>query len=104
MLTPFPATSDRGRPANRGKTMEVDKNNMTHAVSKTPLQMADTQEIFPATLSESAIGFFDQLMPFGAAARAIFVNANGLSAYNDAIRCGYLFDFEQFKRLPEPGA
>lgn len=42
----------------------------------------------------------ERLMPYGAAAKVIFVKANGMQAYNDAVRCENLYcadDYEQTK-------
>ena len=38
-------------------------------------------------ISEPAITVMEQLMPYGAAVKAIFIEANGLTAYNKAFRC-----------------
>lgn len=47
---------------------------------------------------ERANAVSEQLMPYGAVAKAIFVRANGLAAYNKAFCCGNLYcpaDYEQ---------
>jgi len=48
--------------------------------------------------SEPTITISEQLMPYGAVAKAIFIRANGLAAYNKAFCCGSLYcpeDYEQ---------
>jgi hypothetical protein len=47
---------------------------------------------------EPTITISEQLMPYGAVAKAIFIKANGLAAYNKAFCCGNLYcpeDYEQ---------
>jgi hypothetical protein len=49
-------------------------------------------------IAEPSAAAPEQLMPYGAAAKAIFVKANGLQAYNEAVRCEDLYCSEQYEQ------
>lgn len=49
-------------------------------------------------IAEPSAAAPEQLMPYGAAAKAIFVKANGLQAYNESVRCENLYCSEQYEQ------
>lgn len=91
---------DRDRTPNGYETKETKMNRaiqITH------------EKFFKATvlcskslmkISEPAITTSEQLMPYGAAAKAIFIKANGLTAYNKAFSCENLYCSEEYEQAP----
>lgn len=49
-------------------------------------------------IAEPSAAAPELLMPYGAAAKAIFVKANGMQAYNDAVRCENLYCAEDYEQ------
>lgn len=61
--------------------------NVTPALNESPSSVGskdgiDTHRIF----AEQSLDSTEQLLPFGEAAKAIFIKANGVTAYNRGIR------------------
>jgi hypothetical protein len=52
----------------------------------------------PMKITEPHFAAPEQLMPYGEAAKAIFVKANGLPAYNEEIRCDNLYCSELYEQ------
>ncbi len=50
-------------------------------------------------IAEPSVAVPEELMPYGAAAKAIFVKANGLQAYNEAVRCENLYCSERYEQM-----
>jgi hypothetical protein len=49
-------------------------------------------------IAEPSVAAPEQLLPYGAAVKAIFVKANGLPAYNKAFRCQNFYCAEQYEQ------
>lgn len=72
-------------------TQFAEENSTAHAVAKCESSSLKKIAITSKTATE-------QLMPYGAAAKAIYVRANGLSAYNKAYRCENYYCAEHYEQ------
>lgn len=72
------SSANRSRDAVRGITMK----NVIPQNPKITLAAAATKEATPPTSAEIPSAEVEYLMPYGAAAKAIFIKANGQAAYN----------------------
>lgn len=89
---------DRDRTPS-GREIKEAKMNQANQITKeqffqaTALCGSDLMKISEPTMNAS-----DQLMPYGAAVKAIFIKANGLTAYNKAFRCESLYCPEEYEQ------
>lgn len=51
-------------------------------------------------IPEPEITASERLMPYGEVAKAIFIKANGLPAYNKAYRCENVYCPEEYEQVP----
>jgi hypothetical protein len=62
-------------------------NNVPQTPGESPLQsIAIDESEFGLMVAEQSMVAPEQLMPYGEAAKAIFIKANGVTAYNRGIR------------------
>lgn len=73
------------------KASQVPAENSSHAVAK-------SERIRLKKITEASEATAERLMPYGAAAKAIFVKANGLVAYNQAFRREHSYCPEQSEK------
>ena len=98
MLTSLPAIFDRNRSPSGSEIKEAimniasptNKGNFFHAAALCGSSLMK--------ISEPAVITSEQLMPYGAVAKTIFVKANGLTAYHKAFCCENLYCPEKYEQ------